>query len=64
MLIIWYFVACMKNKITRLVYTSTYNVIFGGQEIKDGDDSLPYLPLNQVTYSILLFQAWYHGDMA
>lgn len=39
--------ACMKNKITRLVYTSTYNVIFGGQEIKDGDDSLPYLPLNQ-----------------
>jgi hypothetical protein len=31
------------------LYTSTYNVIFGGQEIKDGDDSLPYLPLDQVT---------------
>ena len=29
--------------------TSTYNVILGGQEIKDGDDSLPYLPLDQVT---------------
>ena len=47
----WYFylTACLKNKITRLVYTSTYNVIFGGQEIRDGDDSLPYLPLDQVT---------------
>jgi len=28
----------------RLVYTSTYNVVFGGQEIHDGDSSLPYLP--------------------
>ena len=31
------------------LYTSTYNVIFGRQEIKDGDDSLPCLPLDQVT---------------
>ena len=31
------------------LYTSTYNVIFGEQEIKDGDDSLPYLLLDQVT---------------
>ena len=32
----------------RLVYTSTYNVVFGGQEIKNGDESLPYLPLDKV----------------
>ena len=31
------------------LYTSTYKVIFGRQEIKDGDDSLPYLQLDQVT---------------
>ncbi|XP_078318967.1 short-chain dehydrogenase/reductase family 42E member 1-like [Crassostrea virginica] len=39
--------ACFKHQIKRLVYTSTYNVIFGGQEIRDGEESLPYLPLNQ-----------------
>lgn len=39
--------ACLKHKIKRLVYTSTYNVIFGGQVICDGEESLPYLPLNQ-----------------
>ena len=31
------------------LFTSTYNVIFGEQEIKDGDDSLTCLPLDQVT---------------
>ena len=31
------------------LYTSTYNVIFSEQGIKDGDDSLPYLPLDQVS---------------
>ncbi|KAJ8318879.1 hypothetical protein KUTeg_003970 [Tegillarca granosa] len=40
-------VTCLKLNILRLVYTSTYNVVFGGQEICDGDESLPYLPLNQ-----------------
>ncbi|XP_061175735.1 short-chain dehydrogenase/reductase family 42E member 1-like [Saccostrea echinata] len=39
--------ACLKHKIRRLVYTSTYNVIFGGQEIRDGNESLPYLPLDK-----------------
>ncbi|XP_045213063.2 short-chain dehydrogenase/reductase family 42E member 1-like isoform X2 [Mercenaria mercenaria] len=39
--------ACKTNDVTRLVYTSTYNVIFGGQTINDGDESLPYLPLNK-----------------
>eukprot|EP00062_Callorhinchus_milii_P005156 gi/632944337/ref/XP_007887454.1/ PREDICTED: short-chain dehydrogenase/reductase family 42E member 1 isoform X1 [Callorhinchus milii] len=38
--------ACLKNGVQRLVYTSTYNVVFGGQTIKNGDESLPYLPLH------------------
>ncbi|KAK3090039.1 hypothetical protein FSP39_008726 [Pinctada imbricata] len=39
--------ACIKHRISRLVYTSTYNVVFGGQEIMDGEESLPYLPLDK-----------------
>lgn len=39
--------ACLKNNVTRLVYTSTYNTIFGGQTIENGDESLPYLPLDK-----------------
>ncbi|XP_062923202.1 short-chain dehydrogenase/reductase family 42E member 1 [Mobula hypostoma] len=38
--------ACMTNGISRLLYTSTYNVVFGGQVIENGDESLPYLPLH------------------
>ena len=33
---------------TRLVYTSTYNVVFGGQEIRNGDH-LEILPDHKVT---------------
>ncbi|KAM6177560.1 short-chain dehydrogenase/reductase family 42E member 1 [Erethizon dorsatum] len=38
--------ACWRRGVPRLVYTSTYNVIFGGQVIRNGDESLPYLPLH------------------
>ncbi|XP_064168906.1 short-chain dehydrogenase/reductase family 42E member 1 [Anguilla rostrata] len=38
--------ACVANGVPRLVYTSTFNVVFGGQVIKNGDESLPYLPLD------------------
>ncbi|XP_042293948.1 short-chain dehydrogenase/reductase family 42E member 1 isoform X2 [Sceloporus undulatus] len=38
--------ACLKMGVSRLVYTSTYNVVFGGQVIENGDESLPYLPLH------------------
>ncbi|XP_042527387.1 short-chain dehydrogenase/reductase family 42E member 1 [Dipodomys spectabilis] len=38
--------ACQQRGVPRLVYTSTFNVIFGGQVIKNGDESLPYLPLH------------------
>ncbi|XP_067671145.1 short-chain dehydrogenase/reductase family 42E member 1-like [Haliotis asinina] len=41
--------ACHDCNVTRLVYTSTYNVIFGGQEIQDGDESLPYLTEDKFT---------------
>ena len=34
---------CVECGVSRLVYTSTYNVVFGGQEIRNGDD-LEILP--------------------
>jgi nucleoside-diphosphate-sugar epimerase len=30
-----------------IVYTSTYNVVFGGEPIKDGDEDLEYFPLSR-----------------
>ncbi|KAK3593618.1 hypothetical protein CHS0354_025510 [Potamilus streckersoni] len=39
--------ACIKHNVTRLVYTSTYNVIFGGQTIESGEETLAYLPLDK-----------------
>jgi nucleoside-diphosphate-sugar epimerase len=30
-----------------LIYTSTYNVVYGGEEIAGGDESLPYYPVEQ-----------------
>ncbi|XP_077567801.1 short-chain dehydrogenase/reductase family 42E member 1 [Stigmatopora nigra] len=38
--------ACVQSAVPRLVYTSTFNVVFGGQEIRNGDENLPYLPLH------------------
>ncbi|KAL1007471.1 hypothetical protein UPYG_G00087240 [Umbra pygmaea] len=38
--------ACVEAGVSRLVYTSTFNVVFGGQVIECGDESLPYLPLH------------------
>lgn len=44
----WYFfIACLKTSTSHLVYTSTYNVVFGGQEICNGGPSLPYLRPDQ-----------------
>ncbi|MCX6333482.1 MAG: NAD-dependent epimerase/dehydratase family protein, partial [Bacteroidia bacterium] len=34
--------ACRKNKIRWLVYTSSASVVFDGNDIKGGDESLPY----------------------
>ncbi|KAL6317312.1 hypothetical protein AAG906_030065 [Vitis piasezkii] len=38
--------ACIEFGIKRLVYTSTYNVVFGGKEILNGNEALPYFPLD------------------
>lgn len=38
--------ACVEAGVSRLIYTSTFNVVFGGQVIEGGDESLPYLPLH------------------
>ncbi|EDO48345.1 predicted protein [Nematostella vectensis] len=41
--------ACIQLSVAHLVYTSTYNVIFGSNEIHEGDEALPYLPLDEHT---------------
>uniref|UniRef100_A0A1D1Y644 Short-chain dehydrogenase/reductase family 42E member 1 n=1 Tax=Anthurium amnicola TaxID=1678845 RepID=A0A1D1Y644_9ARAE len=38
--------ACHELGVKRLVYASTYNVVFGGQEIVNGNESLPYFPID------------------
>ncbi|CAD5123759.1 unnamed protein product [Dimorphilus gyrociliatus] len=40
---------CKSLNVSRLIYTSTYNVIFGGQEIKNGNETLPYWPVEKHT---------------
>ncbi|CAH1795070.1 unnamed protein product [Owenia fusiformis] len=39
--------ACIQHNVEHLVYTSTYNVVFGGQVIENGDETLPYLPMDK-----------------
>ncbi|KAL5707228.1 hypothetical protein ACHQM5_025304 [Ranunculus cassubicifolius] len=38
--------ACLEFGIKRLVYVSTYNVVFGGKEIINGNEALPYFPMD------------------
>lgn len=38
--------ACLDYGIKRLVYVSTYNVVFAGKEIVNGDETLPYFPMD------------------
>ncbi|GAV65834.1 3Beta_HSD domain-containing protein [Cephalotus follicularis] len=38
--------ACLEFGIRRLVYVSTYNVVFGGKEIVNGNETLPYFPID------------------
>ncbi|KAL5212062.1 hypothetical protein ABZP36_022909 [Zizania latifolia] len=37
--------ACHENGVRRLVYASTYNVVFGGKPIVNGNEALPYFPI-------------------
>lgn len=39
--------ACVEYGIRRLVYASTYNVVFGGKEIVNGNEALPYFPIDE-----------------
>ncbi|KAK6116805.1 hypothetical protein DH2020_049435 [Rehmannia glutinosa] len=38
--------ACLEHGVKRLVYVSTYNVVFGGNEIVNGNEALPYFPID------------------
>ncbi|KAI9073693.1 hypothetical protein K1719_044357 [Acacia pycnantha] len=38
--------ACLLHGIKRLVYVSTCNVVFGGKEIINGNETLPYFPID------------------
>ncbi|KAL3514894.1 hypothetical protein ACH5RR_027611 [Cinchona calisaya] len=39
--------ACLNHGVGRLVYVSTYNVVFGGKEIVNGNETLPYFPMDE-----------------
>ncbi|PRP84105.1 short-chain dehydrogenase/reductase family 42E member 1-like [Planoprotostelium fungivorum] len=38
---------CVEYNIKSLIYTSTYNVIFGGQELVNKDETEPYFPFDK-----------------
>ena len=38
--------ACLEFGVERLVYVSTANVVFGGKEILNGNETLPYFPID------------------
>lgn len=44
--------ACKTNNVQALVFTSTVNVVFGGQRIENGDESLPYFDARKVGYVV------------
>ena len=37
---------CLDFGVERLVYVSTYNVVFGGKEIVSGNEALSYFPID------------------
>jgi len=39
--------ACIEMSVSSLIYTSTYNVVFGGQPLPNQDESTPYFPLDK-----------------
>lgn len=40
---------CKEFNISRLIYTSTYNVVFGGQRIYRGNEMMEYYPIHMHT---------------
>ncbi|NWZ18627.1 D42E1 reductase, partial [Asarcornis scutulata] len=46
--ILYAIVVCKQRNIPRLIYTSTVNVVFGGNTIEEGDEeTVPYFPLEK-----------------
>ena len=41
--------ACLTNNVSNLIYISTYNVVFGGQPIHQGDETAPVFPVEKHT---------------
>lgn len=41
--------ACMETGVSKFIYTSSYNVCFGGQPIENGDENTPYFPIEKHT---------------
>lgn len=37
---------CADTGVGRLIYVSTYNVVYGGKEIVNGNERLPYFPID------------------
>jgi nucleoside-diphosphate-sugar epimerase len=42
--------SCIKHGVAKFVYTSTYNVVFGGVGIENGDETMPYFPLSRIFF--------------
>jgi nucleoside-diphosphate-sugar epimerase len=38
---------CRSEKVECLVYTSTYNTVFGGQRVDNGDEAMDYYPVHE-----------------
>lgn len=49
--------ACQEHGVPRLVYVSSGSVVYDGQDIEDGDESLPYAESNQAPYAHSKIQA-------
>lgn len=43
--------ACRANHITRLVYISSASAVYEGQDIRNGDETLPYSSISQAAYA-------------
>jgi len=45
--------ACKKFGVQALIFTSTVNVVYGGQRIESGEESMPYFDVKKVCVPFL-----------
>jgi nucleoside-diphosphate-sugar epimerase len=38
---------CVAQNVSNFIYTSSYNAVFGGEEIINGDENTPYFPIHK-----------------